>query len=115
MWFIVQGGWTIWTRFDIEDVREYLDYYAMDRMTGRPARPALCRRRIGGPSYNRGNVRHSRRARRRRKRPRPVPKHFERNQAVEKMLEEKGFVMTDKAHGSAIVNRHLQTHPEAHD
>ena len=36
VWFIVQRGWTIWTRFDIgaEDGREYLDYYAMHRMTG---------------------------------------------------------------------------------
>ena len=42
-------------------------------------------------------------------------KHFERNQAVEKMLDEKGFVMTDQAHGSAIVNRYLQTNPDAHD
>ena len=25
VWFIVQGGWTIWTRFDVEDGREYLD------------------------------------------------------------------------------------------
>ena len=54
-------------------------------------------------------------ARQRKKRPRRAPKHFEHNQAVEKLLEEKGFVMTDKAHGSAIVNRFLQTHPEAHD
>ena len=36
VWFIVQRGWTIWTRFDIsaEDGRECLDYYAMHRMTG---------------------------------------------------------------------------------
>ena len=28
VWFIVQRGWTIWTRFDIgaEDGREFLDY-----------------------------------------------------------------------------------------
>ena len=28
------------------------------------------------------------------------------------MLEEKGFVMTDQAYGSAILNRYLQTQPE---
>ena len=38
-------------------------------------------------------------------------KYFADNQAVEKLLEEKGFVMTDQAHGSAQVNRYLQTHP----
>lgn len=35
VWIIVQGGWTIWTRFDVdaESGREHLDYYAMHRMT----------------------------------------------------------------------------------
>ena len=35
VWQIVQQGWTIWTRFDIDadDGREHLDYYAMHRMT----------------------------------------------------------------------------------
>ena len=40
-------------------------------------------------------------------------KYFEDNQAVEKLLEEKGFVMTDQAHGSARINRYLQTHADA--
>ena len=40
-------------------------------------------------------------------------KYYSSNQAVEKLLEEKGFVMTDQAHGSARVNRYLQTHPDA--
>ena len=39
--------------------------------------------------------------------------YYAHNQSVAKLLEEKGFVMTDQAHGSAIVNRYLQTHPEA--
>ena len=35
VWLIVQRGWTIWTRLDIdpENGRERLDYYAMHRMT----------------------------------------------------------------------------------
>ncbi len=35
IWFIVEEGWTIWTRIDIgdEDGRERLDYYAVHRMT----------------------------------------------------------------------------------
>ena len=40
---------------------------------------------------------------------------FAHNQAVEKLLEEKGFVMTDEAHPSAQVNRYLQTRPDAGD
>ena len=37
------------------------------------------------------------------------------NQAVEKLLEAKGFVMTDHAHPSASLNRYLQTHSEDED
>ena len=37
------------------------------------------------------------------------------NQAVEKLLEEKGFVMTDRAHPSAQVSRYFQTRPDADD
>ena len=37
------------------------------------------------------------------------------NQAVEKLLEEKGFVMTDQAHPSAQVSRYFQTRPDADD
>ena len=40
-------------------------------------------------------------------------KYCAHNQAVEKLLEDKGFVMTDQAHVSARVNRYLQTHPDA--
>ena len=40
-------------------------------------------------------------------------KYFAQHQAVEKLLEEKGFVMTDQAHGSARINRYLQTHSDA--
>ena len=33
VWLIFHHGWTIWTRYDVEDEREYLDYYARHRMT----------------------------------------------------------------------------------
>ena len=34
------------------------------------------------------------------------------NQAVEKLLVEKGFVMTDQAYPSARLSCYLQTHPD---
>ena len=37
------------------------------------------------------------------------------NQAVEKLLEEKAFVMTDQAHPSAQVSRYFRTCPDADD
>lgn len=114
VWLIVQQGWTIWTRFDIGagGDRERLDYYAMHRMTD----DRHVRLHAGGEEENL-----------------PVivscyvtpqdatepelealrAEYFSRNQAVEKLLEEKGFVMTDEAHGSAQLNRFLQTHPDA--
>ena len=33
VWLICHRGWTIWTRYDVENGREYLDYYATHRMT----------------------------------------------------------------------------------
>ena len=113
VWQIVQRGWTIWTRFDIgaDDGREYLDYYAMHRMTNdrhvrlyadgdREDLPAM----PGYYSYPQDATEAEREEVRR--------KHFAHNQAVEELLDEKGFVMTDQAHGSARVNRYLQTHPD---
>ena len=35
------------------------------------------------------------------------------NQAVEKLLEEKGFVMTDQAHPSAQVSHYFKTNSDA--
>ena len=114
VWLIVQGGWTIWTRLDVgaEDGRERLDYYAMHRMTNdRHVRLYADGGEENLPAIEESYV---------------IPKdateaereaarsdYFARNQAVEKLLEEKGFVMTDEAHGSALVNRYLQTHPDA--
>lgn len=114
VWLIVQGGWTVWTRFDIgaEDGRERLDYYAMHRMTNdRHVRlyadgeaeslPAIAE----GYAIPQGATEEERRLAR--------AKHFAYNQAVDKLLEEKGFVMTDQTHASARITRYLQTHSDA--
>ena len=103
VWIIVQQGWTIWTRLDVnaEDGREYLDYYAMHRMTNdRHVR-----------LYPNGDEEY-------------LPAHYwltskkddptgekarAHRQTVEQLLEEKGFVMTDQAHPSARLNHYLQS------
>ena len=116
VWIIVQRGWTIWSRFDVddEDGRERLDYYAMHRMTndrhvrlyadGEPEYlPAIAE----GYSYSEDATEAEKEAARAR--------YIAKNQAVEKLLEEKGFVMIDQAHTSAQVNRYLQTHPDVDD
>ena len=113
VWIIVQRGWTIWTRFDVgvEDGREHLDYYVMHRMTNdrhvrlyangkEESLPVITQ----GYSYSEDATEVEKEAAR--------DKYFAHNQAVEKLLEEKGFVMTDQAHASARINRYLQTHPE---
>lgn len=112
VWLIVSAGWTVWTVFGNEDGREYLDYYAMHRMTndrhvrlyangksdGLPAIEGMCVIPQGTTREEEAELR---------------ARHFKRNQEVQRMLDEKGFVMTDQAHPSAIVNRMLQTDPEA--
>ena len=111
---IVQRGWTIWTRFDVdaEDGRKRLDYYAMHRMTNdRHVRlyadgeeedlPAIAESYVIAQDATEEEREAAR------------VEYYVHNQAVEKLLEEKGFVMTDQAHGSALVNRYLQTHPDA--
>lgn len=114
VWIIVQQGWTIWTRFDVdaEGGREHLDYYAMHRMTddchvrlyadgeeeSLPAIESIC-------VYPKDATAAEEEA--------AESKYFAHNQAVEKLLEEKGFAMTDQAHASARINRYLQTHPDA--
>lgn len=113
VWLVVQRGWTIWTRFDIdpEDGRARLDYYAMHRMTDdRHVRlyadgeeeelPAMAES-FGYPEDATRAEREAARA-----------KVLAENRAVEKLLEEKGFVMTDQAHPSAQVSRYFRTHPD---
>ena len=107
VWMIVQRGWTIWTLFGFEGARQFLDYYAMHRMTndrhirlygdgltaGLPAMEDMHTVLQGGPE----------------KEAEAKAKFIERNQAVQRLLDDKGFVMTDQAHGSAKVNRYLVT------
>lgn len=38
---------------------------------------------------------------------------FVHHQAVDKLLEEKGFVRTDQAHTSTRISRYLLIHPDA--
>ena len=116
VWLITQWGWTIWTRFDIgsEDGRERLDYYAMHRMTSdRHVRlhadgdeEELLAMRDGYVTSPGATVAEQEAAR---------DEYFAHNQAVEKLLEEKGFVMTDQTHVSARINRILQTDQDAED
>ena len=116
VWLIVQRGWTIWTRFDVdaENGRGHLDFYATHRMTNdRHVRlyvdgetenlPAMAL----GYSYSKDATEAEIEA--------AQERYFAHNQAVEKLLEEKGFVMTDEAHLSARINRYLQTRPDAGD
>ena len=116
VWLIVQRGWTIWTRFDVdaEDGRGHLDCYSTHRMTS----DSHVRLYVDGETENLPAMAHGY----------SYPKDateaeieaaqerfFAHNQAVEKLLEEKGFVMTDEAHPSAQINRYLQTRPDAGD
>ena len=114
VWQIVQRGWTIWTRFDIGagDGREHLDYYAVHRMTNdRHVRLYADGEEEGLPAMAEGYVIRQGATETERKEARR--KYFAHNRAVERLLVEKGFVMTDQAHPSARLNRYLQTHPDA--
>jgi len=116
VWLIVKRGWTVWTRFDIEaeDGRKYLNCYAMHRMTNdrhlrwyadgeEEALPAM----VSAYGYSKDATEAEKEA--------AKAGFIAKNQAVARLLEEKGFVMTDQAHPSAQVNRYLQTHPDADD
>ena len=97
-----------------KDGREYLDCYSMHRMTNdshvrwyadgeTETLPAI------GWSYGipEGATKEEKDALR--------DTFFAQNQAIEKLLEEKGFVMTDQAHPSAQVDRYFRTRPDAGD
>ena len=116
VWLIVERGWTIWTRFhvDAEDGREHLHCFSTHRMTN----DSHVRLYVDGETENLAAIAHGY----------SYPKDateaeieaaqerfLAHNQAVEKLLEEKGFVMTDEAHPSAQINRYLQTRPDAGD
>ena len=116
VWLIVQRGWTIWPRFDIDpdNGRKHLDVYSMHRMTSdshfrwyadgeTEDLPAIAWSYVMPEGATKAEMDALR------------DKFFADNQAVEKLLEEKGFVMTDQAHPSAQVDRHFRTHPDAGD
>ena len=116
VWLIVQRGWTIWTRFDVdaEDGRGHLDCYSTHRMTT----DSHVRLYVDGETESLPAMAHGY------SHPQDATeveiqaaqeRFFAHNQAVEKLLEEKGFVMTDEAHPSAQINRYLQTRPGAGD
>ena len=113
VWMIVQRGWTIWTLFGFEGERPFLDYYAMHRMTSdshirlygngeAESLPAIQDMHVvpqGGPE----------------KEAEAKAKFIAHNRAVQQLLDDKGFVMTDQAHGSAKLNRYLLTRLDAED
>ena len=113
VWLVVERGWTIWTRIDVEAEagRDRLDYYAMHRMTddrhvrlyagGEEESLPVMTGGFGYPEDATGAEREATRA-----------NMLAENRAVERLLEEKGFVMTDQAHPSAQVNRYFQTRPD---
>ena len=94
VWLICHRGWTIWTRYDVENGREYLDYYATHRMTNdRHLRMYVDGDDVGLPTMDfivGGDATEAEIAARRR--------------SAAKLLEEKGFVMTDEARGRAVAN-----------
>ena len=116
VWLIVKRGWTIWTRFDLDpdDGREHLDVHSMHRMTNdshvrwyadgeEESLPAIEWSSVIPEGATKAEM------------DALQEKFFAENQAIEKLLEEKGFVMTDKAHPSAQVDRYFRTRPDAGD
>ncbi|MCY3701906.1 MAG: hypothetical protein OXG16_04390 [Rhodospirillales bacterium] len=113
---IVRRGWIIWTKFEAqaEDDLPHLDYYAMHRMTNdRHVRlyadgdtnclPTIVSYMIHPADATNAEVKAL------------DEERASRKQAVEELLEAKGFVMTADAHPSAPVNRHLAMHSERQD
>ena len=94
VWLIRHRGWTIWTRYDVEHGREYLDYYATNRMTNdRHLRMYVDGDDEGLPTMDLLVSRDTTEA-----------EIAARRQYAAKLLEEKGFVMTDEALGRAATN-----------
>lgn len=94
VWLILHRGWTIWTRYDVENGQEYLDYYATHRMTNdRHLRMYVDGDAVGLPTMDLVVGRHVTEA------------EWEARRVFEaKMLEEKGFIMTDEARDRAVAN-----------
>ena len=94
VWLILHRGWKIWTRYDVEDEREYLDYYADHRMTNdRHRRMYVDGDDEGLPTMVFivwGDATEAEIAARR--------------QSAAKLLEEKGFVMPDDPRRRAVAS-----------
>lgn len=101
---IVQQGWAIWFLFGADEQGEYLDFYSSHRMTDdshtriredgtREALPAIQSFRISSPDPQEDA--------------RLQAEYYARNQAVAKMLEEKGFGPTGDEPGGVLINRLL--------
>ena len=114
IWFIVQRGWTIWTRFDIDpgDGRQRLDYYAMHRMTNDQHVRFYADGEVEVLQAIRSEYVYSENATAE-ERKTVKKKFYAYNQAVARQLDEKGFAMTSHAHGSARINRFCLTNPDA--
>ena len=111
VWLIRHRKWTIWTRYDVEeDGREYLDYYADNPMTNdRHLRMYVDGDDEGLPTMDLLVSRDTTEA-----------EIAARRQYAAKLLEEKGFVMTDETRGrdtahfcrtGAIVSRRAPRRP----
>ena len=106
---ISKAGWTIWYLFGSDGDKEYLDYYAMHRMTSdRHVRIYSDGKRESLDAIDEFYVSP--------KDPEEAAKakaeFFARNKAVAKMLEDKGFSFRGDEPGSARVNRYLLTTPK---
>ena len=101
---IVQAGWTIWWLFDADESGEYLDFYAMHRMTNDRHHRVYEDGRTVGLDTVAGMRRVSR-----------DPEEDERleaefwahNERVNRELEAKGFGIRGDEHPSAVINRAL--------
>ena len=107
---VVQAGWTVWWLFDADEKGEYLDFYAMHRMTNDR------HERIYGDGTAVGleTMRDMRKVSNDPEEDARLETEFwEHNERVNRELEAKGFGLQGDEHGSAIINRSLLSSREA--
>ena len=107
---IVADGWTIWFLFGVEGEREFLDFYAMHRMTNdrhlrlySDGSGEGLRTLAQGIQYPRGATAEDE--------ARIQKDQYERNRGIAEMLERKGFGIEGDEHMSAQLLRFMQTTP----
>ena len=106
---ILKRGWTIWYLSGLDGKAQYLDYYAMHRMTD----DRHVRIYSDGKTEGLDTIRDMRRTSKDpEENKRLAEEFFAHNRKVHQMLEEKGFSFQGDEHGSALVNRYLLTTPE---